>query len=41
MVILNGFNTPTDYIDFGPNINKFQGHIVCSYGYKLICVDEQ
>ena len=24
-----------------PNIRKYQDHIVCSYGYKLIFVDEQ
>ena len=21
--------------------NKYQKHIVCSYGYKLICVDDK
>ena len=29
----------TNNIDFGPNSKKYQSHIVCSYGYKLICVD--
>ena len=31
----------TDNIDFGPNTKKYQDHIVCSYGYKLIYVDER
>ena len=31
----------TDNIDFGPNSKKYQDHIVCSYGYKLIYVDER
>ena len=30
----------TDNIDFGPNIKKYQDHIVFSYGYKLVCVDD-
>ena len=29
-----------DVINFGPNTKKYQDHIVCSYGYKSICVDE-
>ena len=28
-------------VDFGPNTKKYQVHIACSYGYKLICVDDQ
>ena len=31
----------TDNIDFGPNTKKYQDHIVCSYSYKLVCVDDQ
>ena len=31
----------TDYIDFDPNTKKYQDHIVFSYGYKLICVDDR
>ena len=31
----------TDYIDFGSNANKYQDHILCSYGYKLIYLDER
>ena len=31
----------TDNVDFGPDTKKYQNHIVCSYGYKLICVDER
>ena len=31
----------TDNFNFGPNTKKYQGHIVCSYGQKVICVDEQ
>ena len=30
----------TDNIGFVPNNKKYQVHMVCSYGYKLICVDE-
>ena len=30
-----------DNIDFGPNTKKYQDHIVCSYGYKLICVPDR
>ena len=30
----------TDNINFGPNTKKYQDHIIRSYGYKLICVDE-
>ena len=31
----------TDNINFGPNTKKDQNHIICSYGYKYICADEQ
>ena len=31
----------TDNIDLFPNIEKYQDQIVCSYGYKLISVDER
>ena len=31
----------TDNIDFGPDTKKYQNHVVCIYGYKLICVDGQ
>ena len=31
----------TDYIDFGPSAKNYYDRIVCSYGYKLICVDGQ
>ena len=31
----------TDNIDFVPNTKKYQDHIVCSYGYKLECLDDQ
>ena len=31
----------TDNIAFGPNTKKYQDHIVCSYGCKLICLDER
>ena len=31
----------TDNIDFGPNTKKYKDHIVCSYSYKLVCVDDQ
>ena len=31
----------TDNIDFAPNTKKYQDHIVCSYGYKLVCLDDQ
>ena len=30
----------TDNIDFRLNNKKYQDHIVYSYDYKLICVDE-
>ena len=30
----------TDNIDFCPNTKKNQDHIFCTYGYKLICVDD-
>ena len=30
-----------DNINFGPNTKKHQNHIVCSYGYKLLSVDER
>ena len=29
-----------DNIDFGLNTKEYQDHIVWSYGYKLICVDD-
>ena len=29
-----------DNIDFGQRIKKYQDHIVCSYGCKLVCVDD-
>ena len=32
--------TSIDNIDVGPNTKKYQYHIIWSYGYKLICVDE-
>ena len=25
----------------GSNTNKYQKHIACSYGYKLVCVDNR
>ena len=25
----------------GPNTKKYQYHSACSYGYKLICFDEE
>ena len=28
-----------DDIDFGPNTKKYQDHIFCRFGYKLICID--
>ena len=31
----------TDNIDFGLNIKKYQDHIFCSYGSKLIYADER
>ena len=31
----------TDNIIFGPNTKKHKDHIVCSYGYKLLCLDER
>ena len=31
----------TDNINFCPNAKEYQYHIACSYGYKLICVDER
>ena len=30
----------SDNIDFGRKTEKCQDHIVCSYSYKLICVDD-
>ena len=30
-----------DNNDLGPSTEKYQNHFVCSYGYKLICVDER
>ena len=39
MVILNVLITLTDGNDLGPNTTKHQNYIVCSYGYRLICVD--
>ena len=30
----------TDNIDFGSNTERCQGHIICSYGCKLTCVDD-
>ena len=43
-MIYGDFECPlilTDNIDFGPNIKKYPDHIVCSYGYKMICVDDR
>ena len=31
----------TDNTGFGPNTRKYHDHIVCSYSYKLICVDDR
>ena len=31
----------TDNINFVPNTKEYQDHIICSYGNKLICVDDQ
>ena len=31
----------TDNINFGPHTKKYEDHIVCKYGYKLICVGGQ
>ena len=31
----------TDNIDFGPNTEKCQDHIVCSFNFKVIHVDER
>ena len=31
----------TDKNDGGAKTEKYQDNIVCSYGYKLICVNEQ
>ena len=28
-------------MNFDPSTKKYQDHIVCSYRYKLVCVDEQ
>ena len=41
MVKSNAFCIFNLYINFGPKTKKYQDHIVCSYGYKLICVDER
>ena len=30
-----------DNTDFVPYTKKYQDHIVCRYGYKLICFDER
>ena len=30
-----------DNIDFGPNTKKYQDHIACSYGYRLISADDR
>ena len=30
----------TDNIDFGPKAKNYQDHIVCTYGYRLICVNK-
>ena len=40
MVKSNAFCIFNLYINFGPKTKKYQDHIVCSYGYKLICVDD-
>ena len=32
----NGKQNPEEYYT-----NKYQKHIACSYGYKLVCVDEK
>ena len=32
----NGKQNPKEYY-----MNKYQKHIACSYGYKLICVDDK
>ena len=31
----------TDNINFGSNTREYQDHIVCSCGYKIICVDDR
>ena len=41
MVILNVLIFSTDNIIFGTNTKKHKDHIVCSYGYKLLCADER
>ena len=30
----------SDNIHFGPNTKNYHDHVACSYGYKLICVDD-
>ena len=44
-LIINGESgcvvIPSTDIYFGPNIKKYQDHITCSHGYKLICVDDR
>ena len=35
------FNVLTTLTDFGPNAKIYQDRIVCSYCYKLICVDDR
>ena len=38
--IIYGLIPLADNADFGPNTKKYQDHIVCRYGYKLMCADE-
>ena len=35
------FSTATDNSYNGTNTEQHQDHVVCIYGYKLICADEQ
>ena len=32
--------TSTDNSYNGPNTKKYQEHVICSYSYKLKCLDE-
>ena len=38
--VKNILKPATDNKDGGPNTGNYQDHIVCSYGYKLVWVDE-
>ena len=40
--VLDGNEKQISYVKYQISyMNKYQKHVVCSYGYKLVCVDDK